>query len=211
MKRCVIVGGAPIENYGRLRQALSEDDYLVYCDGGLRHRAGLGREPDLIVGDFDSHPVPDLPAETICLPREKDDTDTVFAAREAFRRGFRDFLLLGVLGGRLDHTMANVSILLALDELGAAAAAMDDYSQLSVVSPHRPAEVPDTWPYFSLMAMGGPARGVTITGAKFPLSEGEITSRYQYGVSNEPLPGRTARITLREGSLLLVKVERDWI
>ncbi len=211
MKRCVIVGGAPIENYGRLRQALSESDYLIYCDGGLRHRAGLRREPDLIVGDFDSHPDPGLPAETIRLPREKDDTDTVFAAREALRRGFRDFLLLGVFGGRLDHTMANVSILLALDKKGASAAAMDEYSQLSVVSPGHPAWVPDTWPYFSLLAIGGPARGVAITGAKFPLTDGEITGEYQYGVSNEPLPGQTARITLREGSLLLVKVERDWI
>ena len=209
MNRCVIVGGAPIENYDRLRRALTAEDFMVYCDGGLRHRAGLGREPDLIVGDFDSHPEPHSPAETIRLPREKDDTDTVFAVKEAVRRGYRDFLMLGVIGGRLDHTVANVSILLALDKAGASALALDDYSELSVVS-RAPASVPDGWPYFSLLAMGGPARGVTVTGAKFPLTEGEITSEYQYGVSNETLPGRTARITVREGRLLLVKVERDW-
>ena len=81
MSRCVIIGGAPIGNYPALRAYLRPGDFCVFCDCGLDHMEGLGVRPDLIVGDFDSHPRPGLPAETIVLPCEKDDTDTVFAVK----------------------------------------------------------------------------------------------------------------------------------
>ena len=55
MKRCVIVGGAPIARYDRIQPLLQDDDFVIYCDSGLKHREELGREPDLIIGDFDSH------------------------------------------------------------------------------------------------------------------------------------------------------------
>ena len=114
MSRCVIIGGAKIRDYERARRYLRPDDFAVYCDCGLDHMEGLGLAPGLIVGDFDSHPAPDLAAETITLPREKDDTDTVYAVKEALRRGYEDFLLLGAIGGRLDHTLANIQLLILL-------------------------------------------------------------------------------------------------
>lgn len=205
MKRCVIVGGAEIGNYARMRGALRQEDYVIYCDSGLRHLEALGAAPDLIVGDFDSHPAPHLPVETIRLPREKDDTDTMFAAREAVRRGFGAVLLLGAVGRRLDHSLGNVSILFWLAHRGVKAQIWDDYSQMEVVG-RAGADVPDTFPYFSLLNLTGVARGVTIQDAKFPLERAEIPPDYPYGVSNEVLPGKTARITLEEGELLLVKV-----
>ena len=47
--------------------------------------------------------------ELIVLPCEKDDTDTVFAVKEAMRRNFAEFLLIGVIGQRLDHTTFIIS------------------------------------------------------------------------------------------------------
>lgn len=78
-----------------------EDNFFICCDSGLKHREGLDITPDLIVGDFDSHENPHLNVETIVLPREKDDTDTVFAVKEALKHDFQEFLLVGVIGGRL--------------------------------------------------------------------------------------------------------------
>lgn len=207
MSRCVIVGGADIHNYPLLRTLLRKDDFLVCCDSGLKHREGLGRTPDLIVGDFDSHENPRLDIETIVLPCEKDDTDTVYAVREAIRRGFCDFLLLGVVGARLDHTLGNVSILLDLDTRGLRGRIVDDYSEMEVVSA-APVRVPDDWAFFSLLNVSGTARGIRIRGAKYPLTDGEITCDYQYGVSNEVLPGQCAEISVREGRLLLIKIRR---
>ena len=208
MRRCVIVGGASIGDYRTVGAMLRQDDYVIYCDCGLRHMDGLGAEPDLIVGDFDSYSNPGFDAETIVLPCEKDDTDTVFAVKEALRRGFEEFLLVGVVGERLDHTLGNVSILLMLDSEGKKGTIIDDYSEMEIVSDRcgMPCIIDDSYVYFSLINISGTARGVTIRGAKYPLENAEITCEYQYGVSNEVLPGCTAEVSVGEGRLLLVKV-----
>lgn len=204
MSRCVIIGGADIDRYDRIKAALREDDYFIYCDSGLKHMEALGAKPGLIVGDFDSHANPQMDVETIVLPCEKDDTDTVYAMKEALKRGYDDFLLIGVIGGRLDHTLGNVSMLLYLDSLGKNARIMDDYSEMQIISGET-AYVEDSYAFFSLLNISGIARGVTIEGAKYPLQDGEITCEYQYAVSNEVLPGETASIRVREGRLLLIK------
>ena len=207
-RRCVIIGGADIRDYARARSYLREDDFVIYCDSGLKHLDSLGAKPSLIVGDFDSYDNPHADVETIVLPVAKDDTDTVYAEREGLRRGYEEFLLLGVFGGRMDHTLANAYILFDLDSRGCRAAAADDYSEFEVLSSDGPlcghASVEDSYPFFSLVNMTGTAKGITITGAKFPVSDAEIRCEYQYAVSNEVLPGQTAEITIKEGSVLLI-------
>ena len=204
MKRCVIVGGAGINNYDYIRSRLYADDYIVICDSGLRHLESLQVKPSLIVGDFDSHDNPHLDVETIVLPCEKDDTDTVFAVKEAIKRGFDDFLLIGVVGARLDHTLGNVSILLYLDSIGKKGIIIDDYSEMEIVS-NEPAYIEDSYAFFSLLNVSGTAKGITIENAKYLLNNAEITCEYQYGVSNEVLPGKTAKVSILEGKLLLIK------
>lgn len=203
-RRCVIIGGADIADYDKIRNHLGADDYVIYCDSGLNHVAALGRMPDLIVGDFDSHSNPDMDVETIVLPCEKNDTDTVFAVKEAIKRGYKRFLLAGVIGARIDHTLGNVYILEYLDELGLMGEIIDDYSELELVS-REPAYIADSYAFFSLINITGTAKGVTIENAKYPLRDAEITCGYQYGVSNEVVPGKTAKVTVKEGKLLLIK------
>lgn len=204
MKRCVIVGGADINNYDYVRSRLCADDYIVFCDSGLRHLEPLQVKPSLIVGDFDSHDNPHLDVETIVLPCEKDDTDSVFAVKEAIKRGFDVFLLIGVVGARLDHTLGNVSILLYLDSIGKKGIIIDDYSEMEIVS-KEPAYIEDSYAFFSLLNVSGTAKGITIENAKYLLNNAEITCEYQYGVSNEVLPGKTAKVSILEGKLLLIK------
>ena len=205
MKRCVIVGGADINNYDFIREKLCADDYVVFCDSGLKHLEYLHAKPSLIVGDFDSHDNPRLDTETIVLPREKDDTDTVYAVKEAIKRGFDDFLLIGVAGARLDHTLGNVSVLLYLDSLGKKGCIIDDYSEMEIVS-ERPVSICDEYSFFSLLNITGCAKGITINGAKYPLADAEISCEYQYGISNEVLPGEKAVVSVKCGKLLLIKV-----
>lgn len=208
MKRCVIVGGADIGNYEYVREMLSENDYIVFCDSGLKHMGRLSVKPSLIVGDFDSHDNPQMDVETIVLPCEKDDTDTVYAVKEAVRRGFDAFLLIGVVGGRLDHTLGNVSILLYLDSIGCKGTIVDDYSEMEIVSAS-PVRISDRYSFFSLLNITGCAKGIAIQNAKYPLDGAEITCEYQYGISNEVVPGKTAVVSVQEGRLLLIKVLKD--
>ena len=204
MKRCVIVGGADINNYDYIRSRLCADDYIVFCDSGLKHLEALQVKPSLIVGDFDSHDNPHLDVETIVLPCEKDDTDTVFAVKEAISRGFDDFLLIGVVGARLDHTLGNVSILLYLDSVGKKGIIIDDYSEMEIVS-NEPAYIEESYAFFSLINITGTAKGITIENAKYLLNNAKITCEYQYGVSNEVLPSKTAKVSILDGKLLLIK------
>lgn len=201
----MIIGGADIGRYDRIHSYLREDDFYICCDSGLKHCEKLGIIPNLIVGDFDSYKNPHMDVETIILPCEKDDTDTVFAVKEALSRGFQDFLLVGVIGGRLDHTLGNVSLLLMLDAQGKTAMALDDFSEMQIVS-DQPVQIEDCYAYFSLLNISGTAQGITIKNAKYPLDKAEISCEYQYGISNEVLPGKTALVTVNRGRLLLIKV-----
>ena len=204
MRRCVIIGGADIGNYDFIRERISTDDYFIFCDSGLKHQEKLGVTPNLIIGDFDSYEKPQVEIETIVLPCEKDDTDTVFAVKEEVNRGFDDFLLIGAVGGRLDHTLCNVSVLLKLYSIGKTAVIIDDYSDMQIVG-RKTAFVDDSYAFFSLVNITGNAKGITVRNAKYPLKNAEITCDYQYGVSNEPLKGKITEITVKDGELLLIK------
>ena len=201
-KRAVILSAMPVTP--ALSAYLQPGDTVVACDAGYRNAAVLGIQPDLIVGDFDSHEKPETDRETIVLPVKKDDTDTVFAAKEAMRRGFDEFLLVGVSGGRLDHTLVNVYLLVMLREQGKQALLVDDYSEMELVGAEK-VEIPERFPFYSLVNITGTARGITETGCKFPLDNGEIHCGYQYGTSNEVLPGQIAVVSVKEGLLLLIK------
>ena len=207
MKRCVIVGGARICDYGRIKSYLRKDDFFIYCDGGLNHKDALGFEADLVTGDFDSFNLQNAPAgvELIKLPTHKDDTDVFFAAKTAVERGFDDFILIGVTGGRLDHTMCNLSVLLYLFENKKNAFAVDDYSIIKIAGSSVEL-IEDSFSYFSLMCINGSAKNVTIKNAEYPLDNAVIVPSYQYAISNRVLKGKTAEVTVGEGQLLLIKV-----
>ena len=98
-----------------------------------------------------------------------------------------------------------MSILLYLDSLGKRAEIVDDYSEMQIVSKDE-VSIEDKYPFFSLLNITGCARGITIRDAKYPLDGAEITCEYQYGVSNEVLPGRTASVRVGEGVLLLMRI-----
>ena len=204
MKTCYIVGAGDFTSRGL---APAEGDLLIAADGGYDWLRQSGLTPDFLLGDLDSLGVlPSLPAKTKLLryPVEKDDTDTVYAAKEALRRGFDDFLLVGVSGGRLDHTLVNVYLLVMLREQGKRALLVDDYAEMELIG-SEPAEISDKYPFYSLVNITGTARGITETGCKFPLDNGEIRCDYQYGTSNEVLPGQTAVVSVKEGNLLLIR------
>ena len=73
----------------------------------------------------------------------------------------------------------------------------------------KPCFIHDNVQYFSVLNIDGKAKGITIKNAQYPLENAEITWDYQYGISNQVLPGKTAEVITQEGCLLLVKVYRE--
>lgn len=207
-KRCVIVGGAKINNYKAIKSYIRDDDYMIYCDCGLSHENAIAKSADLIVGDFDSYKNPKRNVETVILPCEKDDTDTVFAVKEGINRGFDEFLLIGVVGGTFDHTFANISILLYLHERGKKAMIVDDYSEMEIVSNSK-SFIDDGFEYFSVLSLSETADNVSIKNAKYKLDNGKIDMEYQFAVRNEPVKGKVATVETENSKLLLVKIRKD--
>ena len=210
-RRCVIVAAGEIHNFERARVFLRDDDFFIFCDGGLSHAGGLGIKPDVVVGDFDSCDANDLAlwkerSEIVQLPREKDDTDTLFAVKLAVERGYCDFLLLGAMGGRFDHALGNISILLYLNGLGKKALLIDDYSVMQIVG-NEPFYIEDSSSYFSVLTVAGDVSGVNIKNAKYPLENATLTCDFQLGISNEVLPGKVAEVSVESGRVLVVIVK----
>lgn len=178
-------------------------DLIIAADAGYRCCAGLGLQPDIVVGDFDSMPAP--AGETLLrLPVEKDDTDTLYAMRIGLERGFRDFVLYGGTGGsRSDHTLANWQSLLFLASRGARGRMYGDGVLWRVLRNERmrfPASMRGT---LSLFCLDGEARGVSLRGLKYELDGALLRSDFPLGVSNSFL-GQEASVEVADGTLLMM-------
>ena len=209
MSRAIIVCGAKIKDYEFVSSFFKEDDYFIYCDSGLIHEnrfmSEVDTSADLIIGDFDSHDNPLRNVETIVLPHEKDDTDSVYAMKEALKRGYKEILFVGAVGDRFDHSLVNIYALQYILENGANGSIVDDLSVMELIDKNNSGAVSDVWPYFSLVAISGEASGVTIQDAKYELEDAVITPSYQFATSNEPVKDKTTKITVADGYLLLIK------
>ena len=110
--RCVIISGAPNCNADFIAANILTDDYIICADGGYKYAQKCNIKPDLFVGDFDSFKgTVQGKTEVIRLKVHKDDTDTMHCAKIAIEKGFSEVVILGAIGGRIDHSFANISIL----------------------------------------------------------------------------------------------------
>lgn len=176
-------------------------DAVVAVDGGFASLAAVGCAPDLAIGDFDSLGfVPEgVPVRT--FPPEKDASDMELALEEAFARGADAVEVYGALGGRLDHTLANLQLLASFAERGLGVTAVGERESVAfLVGPGElrlPALPSGIVSVFSLTDV---SCGVVEEGLKYGLDGVALTNRTSWGLSNE-LVGTSARIALESGTL----------
>lgn len=204
MPKCIIFGASPDWDYARLPVEKEPGDLLICADGGYRHAVALGLEPDWLVGDFDSLPESGAAPHVVRVRPEKDDTDTNLAVLQGQKLGFRSFVLYGGLGGRFDHSMANVQMMAALAEQGVDFRMRDEQSELRVLTPGCWRVPKKRYPFLSLFSLDRETRGVTLQGMKYPLKDAVLTNRFPLGVSNEVL-GEEGVISFTEGLLLMIQ------
>lgn len=185
-----------------LRETPDDSDYVIAADAGYRYCRENGIIPDLILGDFDSlGEVPEMP-NVIQLPVEKDDTDTVYAAKLGLEKGYRHFLVYGALGGnRSDHTIANMQLLLYLSNRSARGWLFGkDHVWTAVKNGSIKLSGKGA---VSVFCIDGSAKGVSLKGLKYELSDSVISSDFPLGVSNS-LDGGEAVISISDGCLLIM-------
>ena len=208
MKKCVIIGAGECNiALVRKRHELKEGDFCIAADGGLKYLIAIGKTPDLLIGDMDSLGMvePNGQFKVRRLPVEKDDTDLLAAIKEGLELGFRKFELYGGLGGRLDHTIANIQCLLYLLNRGANGILVGDDMTLRVIRNEAislPADHYEAGRKISVFAFGGDAYGVTEKGLKYSVDNVTIRQEFPIGVSNEFI-GEDAEIAVTDGMLLI--------
>lgn len=198
-----------------VRPYLDRASAVVAADGGVYHVLRTGRFPDVVVGDMDSigqDVLAELQQMQIKLddhPREKDETDLELALLYAAKQyAEREILVFGVLGGRLDQTLANI-LLLAHPELR--------HKRVRLVEKHQRAwivhdqtnirgRVGDT---VSLIPLGGNVHIAHTEHLKWPLIDETLSFGPARGVSNV-LTAENGRVVLKHGQLLCIHSERDW-
>jgi thiamine pyrophosphokinase len=201
MNRCIVICAGET---GPIEDEYLSGNLIISCDDGYRIAEEMGIKPHILIGDFDSLSSP-LPAgaEIIRFPVEKDDTDSMLAVKEGLKRGFRDFVLVFSLGGRLDHTVANIQLLGFLCDNGAKGQLVGPRDRVMLVKNEtvrikkRPGET------LSVFAWERDARGVSLRGVYYPLENAVISARNPIGACNK-ITGDEAFIAVEDGILLIV-------
>lgn len=200
---CYIVGAGDCEKLDFLK---AENDFVIAADGGLRYLEAAGIVPDLLLGDFDS--LGYRPEGALTYPKEKDETDSFLALRYAVANGYRRVRVYGGMGGRLDHTLANVQMLTWAARRGLDVRLRDGGVELCAVCDGEMVFSADQKGKISVFSMDECAEGVDIRGLKYCLIDAELTNEFPLGVSNE-FVGTESSVRVRKGTLLIVTDSRE--
>jgi len=200
MRRCFCIGAMSFDNFGF---DIGPKDFVIAADGGLRNCEKFGIKPDIILGDFDSLGyVPDG-KNVKQLPVEKDVTDMYKAALTGVEHGYKVIALFGGVGGRPDHTFANIALLADLADRGCKAFMFsDDYVIVALkndsISFHK--SLKGT---ISVFSFTNKSTGVCEKGLKYTLSNACLTNKFPLGVSNSFI-GEEAEISVKRGTLIIM-------
>ena len=178
--------------------------FVIACDRGYQYALRCGVTPDLVVSDFDSYSgevASGIPLRQ--LPTEKDDTDTMSALRRALEAGCTEITLVCALGGRLDHTIANLQSAAFAARRGARVRILSPDTEILTLREGTLRLPRREGCSLSVFSAGEVCRGVSIRGTKYPLEDAELSWDFPLGVSNE-WRSDAAEISVREGILLIV-------
>jgi len=199
---------------GRLGEwALKEirnGDFLVGADRGalflIRHR----QQPYAAIGDFDSVTDEELAeirqnSQTFisCDPVMKDWTDTEMALNWVLQQRPREVVLLGALGTRFDHSLANVHLLWKAKQAGVDCKIVDEYNEITLVDRYHQL-VRGRYSQVSLLPLSMKVSGITLEGFYYPLRDATLAIGESLGISNV-LSAETGHIHVKEGLLLVIQ------
>ncbi len=204
MSCCVIVSAGPFRDPMALTGYLQADDYVIAADGGWQLAQLMGVQPSVLVADFDSMTVPTVSAgvKVVTLPEEKDDTDTAFALKIGFEAGYREFLLLGCTGGRLDHWHAVLTTAAEYTRRGCDVVIADEQNEVHLLSPGAYAFPARADEKVSLFAFGETVSGLFADGLYYDITDLTLSPFNPLCVSNM-CTEEDFQIVFKSGLLLL--------
>ena len=204
MSRCVIIGASPYSNPQFIRQCVSENDFIICADGGLDTASQGNILPAVVIGDFDSLKQKKTLKNfhTITLPKEKDDTDSFSCLKYGMEHGYREFVLLGMTGGRIDHTYANLHLLKYLFRHNGNGVIQDDdteiyYTETEFTLHHYRGKT------VSVLPFGCEQANLTLSGFQYKAENLIMHTDFPIGISNI-VSADISRVMVHEGGVLII-------
>lgn len=202
MATCALVGASDFnaEDF-KARYDAGLFEFVIAVDAGFAHLEALGVAPDMAVGDFDSLGYVPKCRRVSRHPVKKDKSDMELALEKAVAWDYDELIIYGALGGRLDHTIANLQLFATFSERELYVTAVGDTFALRLLTGPDVLELPDLDAgTVSVLAANDRVRGVIERGLEYSLNDEDLTNRTSRGLSNE-LTGEPARIAVEEGTL----------
>ncbi len=179
-------------------------DHIIAVDGGLRSLEEVGVKPDVALGDFDSLGYVPTGMRTVRFSKDKDKSDMELALKRAKNQRFDNVVVFGALGGRLDHTLANMGVFSKYSELGLKVTVIDDDTAVFFLTGPDIFEAPALESgVVSVFAMSDVTEGVFERGMKWDLDDVVLTNRESIGLSNE-LIGEAVMIGVEKGTICVI-------
>jgi thiamine pyrophosphokinase len=192
--KAVLVCSGTIADYDIISRYAENCELLIGVDGGVSHILAAGFVPDMVFGDLDSirpedlHFIQQKNIETHKFNVEKDFTDSAAALSFTIREGYENIIILGAVGNRTDHMIANIINLRSAAEAGVRCSVIDDANEITAFSGryHRAvSDLPFESRTVSLIALTEKVIGITTKGLKYQLFNAMLgMSNPSHGVSN---------------------------
>ena len=185
---------------------------IIVCDRGLEALYKLKIIPNHVVGDFDSVSPEILEfykkqSQIIfhTYHAEKDNTDTDIALKLAIRLKSSKITIMGALGKRMDHAIANIHILKDALEANIPCQIIDEHNRIYLINKEITLEKDKIYgKYVSLIPLTSEVEGITLTGFKYPLENYTLPIGTSLGISNEIIEDR-AHIEMKKGILIVIE------
>jgi len=208
MNRIIIFANGDLPDLNKARSLIRADDFILCADGGTHHALALGLMPNLVIGDMDSlgkniwQELENSGVSIELFPRDKNETDLELALNRAIELGPKEIIVIGALGGRLDQTLGNISLLSDV-RLATFNVRFDDgveeiFFCRSQVKVHG-----GSGDIVSLIPWQGVVTNIKTRNLKWALNNETLYPEKTRGISNE-MTSDTASISIGSGLLLIV-------
>lgn len=197
--RAVIICGGNVGEY--ILEYVDKDDCIICADSGYDRAIKYGLSPDIIIGDMDSVKADFSSENTIVYPSRKDYTDSELVLDYAISNGFDKILMFGMTGTRMDHTYANISLLLKCRN--ADVVIIDENNEIRMLFDEIKikGKIGDT---VSILPFSSDLVGVTSKGLEYSLNNSTVKIGTSLGVSNK-MTEEACTIEIKEGIALVIR------
>ena len=209
MKRAVVFLHGDKPKDATIKKYLKKSDTIICADGGAVWAVSMSLKPDVYIGDLDSisptlaKKLQKEKIEWLTYPKEKDKTDSELALEYARKKGFREILVFGFSGSRLDHMLANLEMFGEASHDQMNVTVITDDQELSFITYQTTLRgIPGE--YISLIPLKDDVKGVTTKGLKWRLYNDTLYFGSTLGISNE-FVAKKAEIAVDRGILLVVR------